>query len=741
MAQTHSKRQKDIKSKLMAAVSMLLVSSIMMVSSTYAWFTLSTAPEVTGINTSVGANGNLEMALQPLDGVVTGITSGEGDSTKAAPLRNITWGNLVDLSDASYGMNGIKLYPAALNINGTTQKLDLETGFLQTPAYGADGRVSNLLKNTSTSTYEVDSFPGNSNFGVRAVGVASGMTPRQMAYRDASSAGNTAMNLARNNAAASLKANGKVLADVAIKHALADDPDPNTYSAAQVDSMKAIVNTLKTGVLDEIEKAYVKYIIAYTASKSAQDGGLSDTDFDGFYANAKDLTTISAVKALGNVRLPSEIQTYIDKLDATKAIVSEASVDLEDLDTSDASATFTWGQISTPMSKLVKVNALQLNGTAVTALMSNFDALVTSVMSDGLNVIMASGGGVYADVADHTGDFDVSIKLDAFEYSGLKVPAMDARMKTDGAKPTYLSVIAGAVKAAQAPASSGGTTMPLSEFYGYVVDLAFRTNAPDSDLLLQVEPADRIYDDNAADAETRGHGSTMTFKSASSDFSDESVKDLMENIRVVFFNTTDGTILANAKLDMSEGKVTSSADGITAPIRLYTTAGATSEEVSYVESENGTYGKISAGQEYYEAVDAGNGDWNLEGNNWVEATGTGAYNKVQAEEEMYVLLTHISGAYASEKYEKVTNSSTASSDTFVADNEAEIMPLTQNTATAVSVLVYLDGTSIQNSDVAALGSTSMTGTMNLQFASSANLVPMEYASLHTPGSNQQPATP
>ena len=58
-----SKRQRDIKSKLMAAVAMLLVSSIMMVSTTYAWFTLSTAPEVTGITTSVGANGNLEIAL------------------------------------------------------------------------------------------------------------------------------------------------------------------------------------------------------------------------------------------------------------------------------------------------------------------------------------------------------------------------------------------------------------------------------------------------------------------------------------------------------------------------------------------------------------------------------------------------------------------------------------------------------------------------------------------------------
>ena len=68
------KRQRDIKTKLMAAICMLLVSSIMMVSTTYAWFTLSTAPEVTGINTAVGANGNLEIALMPKTGGVAAIT-------------------------------------------------------------------------------------------------------------------------------------------------------------------------------------------------------------------------------------------------------------------------------------------------------------------------------------------------------------------------------------------------------------------------------------------------------------------------------------------------------------------------------------------------------------------------------------------------------------------------------------------------------------------------------------------
>ena len=89
ITKSQAKRKQDIKTKLMAAIAMLLVSSIMMVSSTYAWFTLSTAPEVTGIQTSVGANGNLEMALLPESGDVKHITSSQGDGGEA-------WANAED---------------------------------------------------------------------------------------------------------------------------------------------------------------------------------------------------------------------------------------------------------------------------------------------------------------------------------------------------------------------------------------------------------------------------------------------------------------------------------------------------------------------------------------------------------------------------------------------------------------------------------------------------------------------
>ena len=49
--------------KISVTLCMLIIASIMVVGSTYAWIVLSTAPEVTEITTTVGANGALEIRL------------------------------------------------------------------------------------------------------------------------------------------------------------------------------------------------------------------------------------------------------------------------------------------------------------------------------------------------------------------------------------------------------------------------------------------------------------------------------------------------------------------------------------------------------------------------------------------------------------------------------------------------------------------------------------------------------
>ena len=702
-----NKRQQSIKTKLIAAIAMLLVSSIMMVSSTYAWFTLSTAPEVTGITTSVGANGNLEMALMPTSGATADIKSGVGDSFEVTgdPLKtNVTWGNLVDLTSENYGMQKITLFPSALNAatqDANGNPLTLAEALLVTPAYGADGRVTELLANTVTSSYNYTdgNFPGNDEYGVRGVGVASGMTDRQLAYRNARSSAGTAMAQAKNAASTSLKTNGNALADIAIAYGTNKG---TTFDETDVNALLAIVNDLLgtdankvDGVLEYIEEAYIQYILAYGASKASVDAGMDDTKFLAFQSAVEGAADLAAVVELlddHGVTLPSQASAPIDALKVTKQNVQDAKTVLDGL----SGDQITWAQLSPALYKLADPDTMQINGIPAKDIMDRVNDLVQSI-GGGLTVSMATGGGVYADVADHCGNYTASIVIKEISYGTLQVTDMPARMATaTNVSPVYLEALNTAVTAALAPETESGTVMPITDMYGYIVDLAFRTNASESSLLLQTEAVDRIYSENGAGSETMGHGSSMTFKATTPDFTDDKVVSLMNSVRIVFFDPSGRAVLATGKLDTAN--VQNTAEGIVANIYLYT-----------MEVGETTYEVAADGE--YALVD-------------------GAYVK-------YAELADPS-TYTGDRYNAVAGAVT---ETRLEDADAVITALTQGQAQAVSVLVYLDGATITNADVAATASTSVTGTMNLQFASSATLVPMEYTDLMDQGAAETTTTP
>lgn len=162
-----------MKEKVMAATMMFVMALVVMVTATYAWITLSTAPEVTSVDTTVAANGSLEIALANGTGSAPG-KSAEGDSTGAGnPVNaaNITWGNIVNLSDPSYGLSRITLRPAALN--GTSGLL---TNPLYGVGYGEDGRISTMITDddfaytyfdTNSSKFVADL--DDTHLGVRAI--------------------------------------------------------------------------------------------------------------------------------------------------------------------------------------------------------------------------------------------------------------------------------------------------------------------------------------------------------------------------------------------------------------------------------------------------------------------------------------------------------------------------------------------------------------------------------------------
>ncbi len=613
MTQAQSKSYGGVKKKLMGAICMLLVASIMVVSSTYAWFTLSTAPEITGISTSVGANGNLEMALLNTGTYadMTTIKSAVGDSKDTTGQTvvdaNVTWGNLVDLSDASYGASNFVLNPARLNINddGTVAT----TSILMTAKYGTDGRVTELAANTVDGTYNAEktSFIAG-NKGVRGIGVAAAMSDAQLAMRNAIA--QVAMNVssAKTTIQNSLTTNGSALATLAINYATTED---YSATAADVDSLNAMIDAL-TKAKASLGTAIQYAMMAESLSKDAKAKTTVDEytlEDAGGYSK-----TISAAKnAYDAIDIPEKATTENAKDTMSALIGSDATV-------SD-----------------VKLSEIKGEG--------NIDKIASAAMNGGL-VVVPGNDSPYTQTAVLTGNFTTAIKVAEVNYNGVKLTNVNATMKTNAttnAMTPVAAYIAG-LTAAEDTTGTDESANKITDLYGYAVDLAFRTNASSSNLQLQVDGAQRIYSDSN-EASTQGNGSYMEFTKGG-DLTATQFAKLMGAVRIVFVDSTN-KIVAGAKLNVP----TTIAEGTTsvkAPLEIVT-----------VTTEN----KI---------VKFG--------------------------------------------------------DTAVESNV--ITALDQGTAKQLTVITYLDGDVVDNSMVSATSARSMTGSMNLQFASSATLVPMDYTPLH-----------
>ena len=183
--------QKKVAKKLMGAIAMLLVSAIMLGTTTYAWSVISTAPEVTNVKTTAGANGYLEIALLGTETTNTGTyimshpTGGEvGYSSASQSVSNVVsneyYGNIVDLS-TGYGLDSIMLTPARLNLITTGSSVLVNTQYpLVVPNYGSDGRITSM-ESVPKAHYDEESelFEDTSHWGVNVIGFKSELNSTQ----------------------------------------------------------------------------------------------------------------------------------------------------------------------------------------------------------------------------------------------------------------------------------------------------------------------------------------------------------------------------------------------------------------------------------------------------------------------------------------------------------------------------------------------------------------------------------
>lgn len=619
MTQAQSKSYGGVKKKLMGAICMLLVASIMVVSSTYAWFTLSTAPEITGISTSVGANGNLEMALLPTDGDLSKITSAVGDSSAAANKKltesNLTWGNLVDLSAEdefnknAYGLDQIKLMPARANIEGDGTHgytLNLTASPLKTASYGADGRVVDVSGATQTASKGTDGKftpAAEIAYGVRAVGASSDTSPRQIDFINAKA--NYQANHSDSKDFANMKARlgneQNLMALLALKQAT----DTDTVDQDKITLIKGLLNDLNMD-LDTIVEAYRYLIIAEAANKT----DVSDEAYSLLKAAVDTPKTLNdLVAATQNVQ-----NAYTAQLSAIKTAKENIQTSLTAVDNLRAD--------TSTKSELM---------AAVETALGKLDS--SSFVADGSNYYW--GAGALQTAADSVGTKLLVNAHLAIIYAGAK--------DTAGVLPSL---------GGWTNTGDSNTVNAITDFYGYILDMAFRTNASSSKLQLQTEAVNRVYSDSQdSNSAIQGSGSKMTFKKSDTTLQGESLQKLMEAIRVAFVaNDTSNKLLGIASLD-----------GIAA-----------------VAGENAE----------------------------------GAY----------------SGTLTLKDFSLDENGVLKLNQKAEGDGKDDLAELTQNQATKISVVVWLDGDIVDNSMVGN-AATSITGSMNLQFSSSATLTPMENSAL------------
>lgn len=699
-----------LRNKLMAAVAMLLVSSIMMVSSTFAWFTLSTAPEIKGISTSVGANGNLEMALltsgtdeaSSTFADLTKITSAAGDSGKPLNEKNLTWGNLVDLGYVAdgeagnyYGLDKIQLMPARLN---TTNGTALTTGNpLKTAKYGTDGRVTTVDGQTfssakyTTNGFEYSTEANSATYGVRAVGESATLTPQAKGLMNAKADYTTHLNEARSTVQTSLKTNMQGLANAALK--LVDN------SSAELDlTEKTAINSLLTDMgkaLDKIDMAYGDVVRAMVASKVTEA-----TTYEAVMSVLKDAKYSDMVDGSGALKVPNgktlEAGVTLPTVSLSGTAVATAADELvmnQEMNQKKAvedAKTAIEGEnpnYNTAVRALANTDFMDINGLSLKkpagdasaadiaktvwtkntegAYVVNKSALAGSVISQGVTINMADGSGLFAYVAKVNTNYSASEHI-GMNFAGLTIPkdaTSDGVLVTMNTTVKNFDTTVTTQITGLTAANATGVTNYITDTYGYIIDLAFRTNASGSYLKLATDGMQRIYngDDASTNTETMGEGSTMTFKSVKEDekdvMSDAEIMNLMKTIRVVFFDPGDGA----------------SSNGGT----IY---GIASLDDIRVDGDKGVTGKLTL----KDATFNNGGVMQL---NPKAAPG-----------------------------EEGTN-----------END-KLMDLTQNTAARMSVLVYLDGDMVDNSMVAN-AKQSITGSLNLQFASSADLKPMQNSAL------------
>ena len=479
----------------------------------------------TSVAVVIGTSGNIEMALN---------------------IQDVSWSNQLSLPNRLYGLRQVILYPA--HLNSDSGALINRQSPLQYPLYGADGRVSELVKDTLVGVYDTASkdfiySPNQDATGVSGIGKTASVSKRAFAITHGQSAIISYKNAATNATKDAIRLYGGKLAAIALQYDNAGADE--VVSEGDIAMLKDLIATLKTSNNNISEALKSAVLVVLAAEKS-----LTDDQWTTAAALAEGKDIVAYLAALtpdyDSVVFPSALTEMIaqyedicDKLDAAEAALPSVG-------------------------NLLVASDIRIGGHTISEIKTDYAAngMGSDVakdlfykVSDG-TLTFGIVGGIFTDIANLTGNYTSSM---AFP-EGTTIEGLDLNML--GSQPVHVEGANGsagslgalsatdAIVNAQDPASSNADAA-LTDVFGYMIDLLFRTNATESDLLLQIAPANR-YGEGAMD-KTEVNGSNVTF-TINEEYTAERIEGLAQGIRVVFFDNNNA-ILAVGILDADDGEL------------------------------------------------------------------------------------------------------------------------------------------------------------------------------------------
>ncbi len=655
--------QQKVAKKMMAAIALLLVSTLMLGTVTYAWISISAAPEVREIKANVAGNGYLEIALQSGENTITGYVRNtipsynrNVDYGQSVELSNSTWGNIISMDNSAYGLDFVKLYPSRLNL--TESYAVSSESFLLVPTYGTDGRMASMEK-TQRVYYNGSSFTQGMNLGVSVHGDTNSMGDvgvRQVRkYYDrerfvvmmSEQLANERQQV-YNNFATLLEETRR---DDLIM--LLDYIAKNNSSVSDQEAYDAACRFFD-GIADINQQALALTRYALIAKAAADTARFNPDDDDDMqelselYSNFG-TWTLDSIKTIAQSYRYSDIVTTCNQLNSINRKINDAKTQLTPTSVSNSMSgiinvdTNTWIQ---------KQNGDWVGGTTV-----NRALALRNVINDG-NGDVWLGNGILFRLAGVLGDLEVRLVKDDFNI-GLHICGKNAeRVQTIDGRQCDPSANKGIIYRLVSNILTyindeeddyGQIYATVTEYdtvnaYGYSIDMAFRSNEPGS-LILQQKGKNRISGETAEETEedtgsgVQGGGSFMSFTFAG-DLNRTQVTSLMQSIYVVFMNQYN-RIVAVA----SAGTVTVKNRTATADLVLYN------------------------------------------------------YN---------------------------TNDGILRTTSKKSEQDQTITDITANTPLYITAIVYLSGDSASSGVISATQAMSLSGTVNLQFAHSETLKPANY---------------